>query len=130
MILRRLYIYLVSIAALAVLAFGLANLGTTALLFLLNSPAAESSRSSLAVFTAMVVVAFPLWAIHMWFGRRFARRDPGERGSAVRRLYLYLACAGSSIGAAIALAMGITNLLQQQLDGFAFDRIVVAQTRG
>src|SRR5260370_33847075 len=75
----------------------------------------------------MVVVAFPLWAIHMWFGRRFARRDPAERGSAVRRLYLYLACAGSSIGAAIALAMGITNLLQQQLDGFAFDRIVVAQ---
>jgi len=126
-ILRRLYIYLVSIAALAVLAFGLANLGSTALLFLLNSPEAESSRSSLAGFAAMVVVAFPLWAIHMWFGRRFSRRDPAERGSAVRRLYLYLACTGSSIGAAIALAMGITNLLQQQLDGFAFDRIVVAQ---
>src|SRR5258706_1359560 len=75
----------------------------------------------------MVVVAFPLWAIHMWFGRRFARRDPAERGSAIRRLYLYLACAGSSIGAAIALAIGITNLLQQQLEGFAFGRIVVAQ---
>ena len=127
MILRRLYIYLVSIAALAVLAFGLANLGSTALLFLLNSPDAQYSRSSLAGFTAMVVVAFPLWAIHMWLGRRFARRDPAERASAIRRVYLYLACAGSSIGAAIALAMGITNLLQQQLDGFAFDRIVVAQ---
>jgi len=126
-ILRRLYIYLVSIAALAVLAFGLANLGSTALLFLLNSPDANYSRSSLAGFTAMVVVAFPLWAIHMWFGRRFARRDPAERGSAIRRLYLYLACAGSAIGAAIALTMAITNLLQQQLDGFAFDRIVVAQ---
>ena len=127
MILRRLYIYLVSIAALAVLAFGLANLGSTALLFLLNSPDAQFSRSSLAVFAAMVVVAFPLWVIHMWLGRRFARRDPAERGSAIRRLYLYLACAGSSIVAAIALAMGITNLLQQQLDGFAFDRVVVAQ---
>ncbi len=127
MILRRLYIYLVSMATLAVLAFGLANLGSTALLFLLNSPDAPSSRSSLAVFAAMVVVAFPLWAIHMWLGRRFARRDPDERGSAVRRLYLYLACAGSSIGAGIALAMGITNLLQQQLDGFSFDRVVVAQ---
>ncbi len=127
MIPRRLYIYLVSIAALAVLVFGLANLGSTALLFLLNSPDAQSSRSSLAGFTAMAFVAFPLWAIHMWFGRRFARRDPAERGSAIRRMYLYLACAGSSIGAAIALAMGVTNLLQQQLDGFAFDRIVVAQ---
>src|SRR5260370_20175683 len=75
----------------------------------------------------MVVVAFPLWAIHMWFGGRFARRDPAERGSAIRRLYLYLACAGSAIGAAIALAMGVANLLQQQLDGVAFDRVVVAQ---
>jgi hypothetical protein len=126
-ILRRLYIYLVSIAALAVLAFGLANLGSTVLLFLLNSPDAQSSRSSLAGFTATVVVAFPVWAIHMWFGRRFARRDPAERASAIRRLYIYLACAGSSIGAAIAVAVSINNLLQQQLDGFAFDRVVVAQ---
>src|SRR5260370_25058139 len=99
-------------AALAVLAFGLANLGSTALLFLLNSPEAESSRSSLAGFAAMVVVAFPLWAIHMWFGRRFARRDPAERGSVVPLLYLYLSCAGSSIGATLALAVGSTNLFQ------------------
>jgi len=126
-ILRRLYIYLVSIAALAVLAFGLANLGSTVLLFLLNSPDAQSSRTSLAGFTATVVVAFPVWAIHMWFGRRFAHRDPAERASAIRRLYLYLACAGSSIGAAIALAAAITALLQQQLDGFSFDRVVVVQ---
>jgi len=126
-ILRRLYVYLVSIAALAVLAFGLANLGTTVLLFLLNSPDAQSSRTSLAGFTATVVVAFPLWAIHMWFGRRFARRDPAERASAIRRLYLYLACAGSSIGTAIALAVAVSNLLQEQLDGFNFDRVVVAQ---
>ncbi len=127
MILRRLYIYLVSIAALAVLAFGLANLGSTVLLFLLNSADAQSSRTQLAGFTATVVVAFPVWAIHMWFGRRFARRDPAERASAIRRLYLYLACAGSAIGTAIALAVAVTNLLQQQLDGFNFDRIVVAQ---
>jgi len=126
-ILRRLYIYLVSIASLTVLAFGLANLGSTALVFLLNSPDAQFSRTALAGFTATVVVAFPVWAIHMWFGRRFARRDPAERASAIRRLYLYLACAGSSIGAAIALAVSINNLLQQQLDGFAFDRLVVAQ---
>ncbi len=127
MTLRRLYIYLVSIAALAVLAFGLANLGSTVLLFLLNSPDAQSSRTQLAGFTATAVVAFPVWAIHMWFGRRFARRDPAERASAIRRLYVYLACAGSSIGAAIALAVAVTNLLQQQLDGFNFDRVVVAQ---
>ncbi|TMF42510.1 MAG: hypothetical protein E6I23_13405 [Chloroflexi bacterium] len=127
MILRRLYIYVVSIAALAVLAFGLANLGSTVLLFLFNSPAAQSSRTQLAGFTATVVVAFPVWAIHMWFGRRFSRRDPSERASAIRRLYLYLACAGSSIGTAIAVAVAITSLLQQQLDGFNFDRVGVAQ---
>jgi uncharacterized protein DUF5671 len=126
-ILRRLYIYLVSLASLAVLAFGLANLGSTVLLLLLSSPDAQSSRTQLAGFTATVVVAFPVWAVHMWFGRRFARRDPAERASAIRRLYLYLACVGSSIGTAIAVAVAVTNLLQQQLDGFNFDRVVVAQ---
>lgn len=127
MILRRLYIYLVSIASLAVLAFGLSALGQTIVLFVFNSPDASFSRSALAGFTATVVVSFPVWAIHVWFGERFARRDPAERASAIRRLYLYLACAGSSIGAATAIATTVGNATQHQLDGYPFDQVVIAQ---
>jgi hypothetical protein len=129
-ILRRLYIYLVSVVAVAVLAFGLSELGSTVLLFLFNfnSPYAESTRSLLAGYTAIVVVAFPVWAIHMWFGRRFALRDPDERGSAIRRLYVYLASTGFSIGAAIALADTFTNASRQQLDGCCYDEVGVTQS--
>jgi hypothetical protein len=127
-ILRRLYVYLVSIAALAVLAFGLSALGQTILVFAFNSPDAQYNRTSLAGYAAAVVVAFPVWAIHQWFARRFAMRDPAERASAIRRLYLYLACAGSSIGAAIALAITVSNALQQELDGQSVNQLSVAQT--
>lgn len=127
MILRRLYIYLVSAAALVVLAFGLASLGVTLLqgAFL---GADSYNRSALAGYTAAVVVSFPVWAIHMWFGRRFARRDPAERASAIRRLYLYLACLGSSVGAAIALANTVSFASQLQLDGQYLSLLVIAQS--
>ncbi|HSS94271.1 MAG TPA: DUF5671 domain-containing protein [Candidatus Dormibacteraeota bacterium] len=128
MILRRLYLYLVSIAALGVLAFGLISLGDTILLFAFNRPDAQYSRSSLAGYTAMVVVAFPVWAVHQWFARRFAHRDSADRGSAIRRLYLYLACAGSAIGAAFALSSTVAAATQQQLDAFAYDPLAVAQS--
>ena len=84
MILRRLYIYLVSIAALVVLAFGLALLGQTLLQLAFNTGDNLFNRTSLAGYTAAVVVSLPVWAIHMWFGGRFARRDPAERASAIR----------------------------------------------
>ena len=127
MILRRLYIYLVSIAALVVLAFGLALLGQTLLQLAFNTGDNLFNRTSLAGYTAAVVVSLPVWAIHMWFGGRFARRDPAERASAIRRLYLYLACAASSIGAAVALASTVAGATQQQLDGALFDELAIAQ---
>src|SRR5207302_9483432 len=91
-ILRRLYLYVVSAAALTLLATGLTLLGGTILLFVFNDPSADSSRGQLAVFTAMTVVALPVWAVHFWFARRLALRDPFERASALRRLYFYWAC--------------------------------------
>ncbi len=116
MILRRLYLYLVSAAALGLFAFGLALLGYTALLFLFNDPSAQSNRSTLAGFSAMVLVAGPVWAIHFWFARRFAMRDPFDRASAIRRLYIYWACLGASIGAAVAIAVMTADLLRPVID--------------
>ncbi|MGA7911289.1 MAG: DUF5671 domain-containing protein, partial [Candidatus Dormiibacterota bacterium] len=99
MILRRLYLYLVSAAALGLFAFGLALLGYTVLLFLFNDPSAQSSRTSLAGFSATVLVAGPVWGVHFWFAHRFAMRDPYDRASAIRRLYVYWACLGGAVGA-------------------------------
>ncbi|TAN35006.1 hypothetical protein EPN29_01440 [bacterium] len=116
MILRRLYLYLVSAAGLGLLAAGLSFLGATVLLFLFNDPSAQYSRGQLAGFTAMSVVALPVWGVHFWFAGRLALRDPAERASPIRHLYLYAACLFASIGAAIALAITAGDLLRPILD--------------
>jgi uncharacterized protein DUF5671 len=116
MILRRLYLYAVSAAALATLAIGLCGLGMMVLVIVIDGPSETYSRSALAVYTAMTVVALPVWAVHFLFARRFAHRDPAERASAIRHLYLYLACLALSIGAAIALNNVIADLLRPILD--------------
>jgi len=115
-ILRRLYLYLVSAAALVLLAGGLAALGGTILLFVFNDPSADSSRGALAGFTATTVVALPVWGVHFWFARRFALRDPYERASAIRRLYVYWACLLMSLATMYALAFALSQLLQPYLD--------------
>jgi hypothetical protein len=116
MILRRLYLYLVSAAGLGLLAAGLALLGSTVLLFVFNDPSAQDSRTQLAIFTAMTLVALPVWGVHFWFARRFAMRDPDERASAIRHLYLYLACLAAAIGAMVALAITAGDVLRPLLD--------------
>lgn len=116
MILRRLYLYLVSAAALVLLAAGLAFLGGTILLFVFNDPSADSSRTALAGFTAMTVVALPVWGVHFWFARRFAKRDPYERASAIRRLYMYWACLVMSVAAMYTLSFGLDQALRPYLD--------------
>ena len=116
MILRRLYLYLVSAAALVLLAAGLAFLGGTILLFVFNDPSADSSRTALAGFTAMTVVALPVWGVHFWFARRFAMREPSERASAIRRLYMYWACLVMSVAAMYTLSFALAQALQPYLD--------------
>jgi hypothetical protein len=125
--LRRLYLYLVSAAALGTLATGLSLLGTTVLLFVFNDPSADSSRAAAAGFSAMTLVALPVWGVHYWFARRYALRDPAERASAIRRLYLYWACLVMSIGAAIALAVTFARVLKPTLDGGNFDHLAAGQ---
>jgi Domain of unknown function (DUF5671) len=117
MILRRLYFYLVSAAALSTLAVGVSVLGWTLLVFAFNDPAAQDSRTSLAGFMAMTLVALPVWAVHFWFANRSAHRDAAERTSAIRRLYVYWACLVMSVGATITLSYGLAMLLRPVLEG-------------
>ena len=116
MILRRLYLYLVSAVALATLAAGLSALGYNVLWFVFNDPSADSSRGVLASAAAATLVALVVWGVHFWFARRYAHRDPAERASAIRRLYVYWACLVMSIGAAVALDNAIANYLRPLLD--------------
>lgn len=116
MILRRLYLYLVSTAAAVMLAAGLALAGATVLQFVFNDPAADSSRGALAVFTAMTVVALPVWGIHFWFAQRFAVRDPYERTSAIRRFYFYFISLAASLATLIGLTSGLQQVLQPVTD--------------
>lgn len=127
MILRRLYLYMVSTAALILLAAGLAFVGGTILMFLFNDPSAQSSRGQLAIYTAMTLVALPVWGAHFWFAQRFARRDPYERASAIRHLYLYFVCLVMSIAAVIALDTTLTLLLQPVLDNATFSGETASQ---
>ena len=127
MILRRLYLYLVSAAAMVLLAVGLVFLGSTVLLFAFNDPSAESSRSQLAVFTAMTVVALPVWGVHFWVTRRFAMRDPFERASALRRLYLYFVCLATALAAMETLAFALFFLFQPVFDQLPLNGLSAAQ---
>ena len=127
MILRRLYLYLVSAAAMALLAVGVVFLGVTILLFVFNDSSAEFSRGQLAVFTAMTVVALPVWGVHFWFARRFAMRDPFERASALRRLYFYFVCFATAMAGTQLLAFALFGLLQPVLDEQPFNALTTAQ---
>ena len=127
MILRRLYLYLVSAAAMTLLAAGLALLGGTILLFVFNDPSAQSSRSQLAIFTAMTVVALPVWGIHFWFAQRYAHRDPFERASALRRLYLYFVCLVMAVAVTQSLSNALTQLLAPVFEGQSLNGLVASQ---
>jgi uncharacterized protein (DUF1684 family)/TRAP-type mannitol/chloroaromatic compound transport system permease small subunit len=126
-ILRRLYLYVVSAAALVLLAFGLTGAGSTLLVFLFNSPAAEFSRPELAQWLAATVVALPVWGIHQWFARRFALRDPAERASAIRHLYLYWACLVFAVAFVINLDHALASLLMHTLDNQSRDDLQTSQ---
>lgn len=116
MILRRLYLYLVSAASLVVLAIGVAGLGSTYLLYVFNDPTAEFSRQTLASYAAAAIVALPVWGVHIWFARRFAVGDPAERASAIRHLYVYWACVVFAIAFLINLSGAVSLALAPSLN--------------
>ena len=104
MIQRRLYIYIVAAASFGMLLIGLINLGTTALNQILNTvPPYSNVRDAYAGFGAVTLVGLPVWGIHWWIAQRLARRNPDERASAIRRLYLYVVLAATGIALAIYL---------------------------
>ena len=103
---RRIYAYLMTFAGLTLVAVAAANLGQTLIYALLQLPQmtnAGAIRDSIAQYAAAALVGLPLWLVHwMWIGRTTSR-DPAERASALRRLFLYAVLAGSMLVLAISL---------------------------
>jgi len=110
---RRLYLYIVAGASLAMLLVGLSNLGTTAIDQVLGTGGpAPSPRDAYAGFGAMTLVGLPVFVLHWGIAQRLSARHAEERASSLRRLYLYLAMA--------AIAIALTVFLRRLLEaGFA-----------
>jgi len=92
MVIRRVYLYLLAFAGLLMLAGGVANLGRV-LIELLTDPQqavrADYVREQVSSWGAAALLGLPVWLLHWWWAQRLVARQPGERMSTLRRLYMY-----------------------------------------
>jgi hypothetical protein len=112
---RRLYAYLLAFAGLAMLAVGAANLGQVLVDVLLQAPLASGAgyvRDTVSLNAAAVLVGLPVWLVHWLWVERSVGRDDAERGSTLRRLYLYIV---------LAAAMGVMAFSAHTALSTAFD---------
>ncbi len=99
---RRFYLYGITAIALAVWAVGavrlLRELGM-ALWELLGRPAVigdpEAFRARLSLSVALLLVGFPIWAVHWWLVERAVRMDAAEQRSAIRAAFLAVVLAAT-----------------------------------
>src|SRR5581483_10343805 len=109
---RRVYIYLVTLAALGVLCLGVANLLRALLEAWVVAPSTTPGylQDQVALWAAAVLVALPIWTAH-WRWAQHLCANASERSSALRRLFLYVALAGATLLAWIALDEVLSALL-------------------
>ncbi len=113
---RRLYLFIVSAISLGMVTSGAAALGGSVIdLAFGNAPFGASQRAFIATSAAVLLVGLPVWALHWSAAQRLAVRDPAERSSTLRRLYLYVVLAALLVTSAIFAS----RLLEQLLDPIA-----------
>ncbi|CAA0082618.1 Uncharacterised protein [Mycolicibacterium vanbaalenii] len=88
--------YLLLFTALGITAFSVVGLFFTLIDYLFYDPAAVPLGPDMWVpgvlwAVARVIIAFPVFLVASWLVARSLRRDPAERGSAIRRWFTYLA---------------------------------------
>lgn len=131
LIARRLYVYFISAVSLAMTAFGLASLMSLALSRIWEAAGGsviqESSheiRQELSLYSAMVIVALPVWLLHWWLAERAVHRPApdgeNERTSSIRALYLTLTFAVPLIFFTIASVDVVSRILRRLMDGSSF----------
>jgi len=120
---RRWYIFLVCAISLQSTAWAV-----IALLRNLLVPGAQAPVTAIAFQIAVVVIGLPIFLVHWLWAQRLVGREAEERGSALRRFYLYGTLAGF-VGPFAANAFGLcATLLALVFDvqGFA-DRFAFAE---
>src|SRR5579864_1743315 len=96
---RRIYVYLVTFAALATFSLGVANLIRALLEAWVSTASAATPgylQDQVALWGASALVGLPLWAVHWTWARRLSV-DPAERSSVLRRLFLYAVLSGATV---------------------------------
>jgi len=88
--------YLVLFTALGITAFSVVGLYFTLIDYLFYDPAALPVDPDTWVpgalwSVARIIIAFPVFLVASWLVSRSLKRDPAERGSAIRRWFTYLA---------------------------------------
>jgi hypothetical protein len=106
---RRIYVYIVTFAALGILALGVANLVRALLEALVGTVSATSPgylQDQVALWGAAAVVGLPVWALHWRWAQRLSANDI-EQSSSLRRLFLY----GVLLGAAYVIVVAFDEIL-------------------
>ncbi|MEW5960658.1 MAG: DUF5671 domain-containing protein, partial [Chloroflexota bacterium] len=90
---RRIYLYLV--AAISLTGVTWAVIGLLRLIF--SEGIGPGQITGLATWLAVIIVGLPIFLFHWLLAQRLAAKDNGERGSMIRRVYLYgLMAAGAA----------------------------------
>src|SRR5579872_2015143 len=111
---RRTYAYLIAFAGLGMLAVASANLLQVFVDVLLQSPVlgtGNSVRDVVSRYVAVGLVGLPVWLVHWWWIERWVR-DPEERASTLRRLYIYVVLAIAMVVTAYSVREAIRVALQ------------------
>jgi len=121
---RRLVSYLTGAVSLVALYFGLGGLiGTLLRLWLSASSIGVGWRTPLSWYTAMTIVALPVYAIVSWRSELRARGNPDEERTLARRIYLYAALLFGVIAtvttATLLIRLLIVAMLGQSEPGMA-----------
>jgi hypothetical protein len=114
-VIRRVYFYVVAAASLGMLVTGIANLGASLLDVLLVGFIERTARDSIAISAALILVGLPIWAIHWGIANRSAGRNPSDRRSALRGLYLYATAGALVVAFAILSSDVLRNTLHELL---------------
>ncbi|MSQ42586.1 MAG: hypothetical protein EXR45_00020 [Chloroflexi bacterium] len=118
---RRIYLLAVSLVSLAL---GAASFSAVAAAVTERLIGTETEVP--LIFVAGIIVQIPIWAIHWTLAQRDATRSLAERGSVLRRIYLYLVMtAGLALGGA-----GTSAGLSQLAGTGTRDEIIESAIRG
>jgi hypothetical protein len=125
---RRIYLYVVTFAALATLGLGVANLVRALLEAWVSTMSATSPgylQDQVALWGAAALVGLPVWALHWLWAQRLTA-DTAERRSPLRRLFLYSALAGALVVGIVALDEALPGLVMALVGGpVALARVAV-----